>query len=233
MKAKSSHVSIVFLQMCLIFIVALISSNLFETKQIAIGPLEITGGMITFPICYIVCVLVCEVWGYQKAALLIWAGFLKNFIFEVTGALVDALPGADYWTNDEGFHAIFGMSERITLASFIAFLCGSFTNAYVQSRLKVKYEGKQLAKRLALSFIAGEAVDAVIFFPVAFLGVLTGAELLRPLLFQFVLITAIEIAFIPLTIIIIRNIKKIEEVDTYDNDNNYDVFAVFKHSKNE
>ncbi len=74
--------------------------------------------------------------GYRKAILTVWLGFLLNFLFIAAAAIVDVLPGADYWTNGEGFHAIFGLSARITFASFIAFLCGSFINAFIMSRLK-------------------------------------------------------------------------------------------------
>ena len=229
MKSKT-NVSVVFMQLCLLFAVALIASNLFETKQIAAGPINITGGMLTFPVCYIIGDLVCEVWGFRRATLLIWAGFLMNFIFVAVAALVDVLPGAAYWTNDAGFHAVFGMSARISAASFIAFLCGSFINARVLSCLKVKHAGKKLAKRLVLSSVVGEAVDSAIFFPIAFLGVLGGMELLDQMLFQFILKTAYEIIFLPITIRFIRSIKKAEQEDAFDNDINYGIFEIFIHA---
>ena len=109
-RSKLPKVSIGFLQQCLLFTVVLIASNIFETKQIAVGPINITGGMLTFPICYIIVKIVCEVWGYRRTIILVWMGFLLNFLFIVAAAIVDWLPGAEYWTNDEGFHAIFGLS---------------------------------------------------------------------------------------------------------------------------
>lgn len=219
--------SIGYLQQCLLFTVVLIASNIFETKQIAAGAINITGGMLTFPICYIIVKIVCEVWGYRKAILLVWMGFLLNFLFIAAAALVDFLPGAEYWTNDAGFHAIFGLSARITIDSFLAFLCGSFINAFILSRLKVKHAGKKLPRRLILGAVAGEAVDSIIFFPIAFLGVLAAKEVFDQALFQFILKTAYEILFLPLTIFLIKTIKKVEGADITDTDISYGIFKIF------
>ena len=120
----------------ILFCVCLITANVLETKQIAIGPLSITGGLLVFPLSYIINDTVCEVWGYAKAKLLIWMGFAMNFLFVFFGTVADVLPAAPYWEGEEGFHAVFGLAPRIAFASFMAFLVGSFINAYVMSRMK-------------------------------------------------------------------------------------------------
>ena len=135
------------MQLAMLFVACLIASNIFETKQIAVGPVNLTGGLLIFPITYIICDCICEVWGYRRVCLVIWTGFLLNFIFMGAGALVDAIPGAPYYENGEGFHAIFGLAPRITLASCIAFLAGSFINARVLSGMKVRTGGKKLPGR--------------------------------------------------------------------------------------
>ena len=223
-KPKLPLVSIGFLQQCLLFTVVLIASNIFETKQIAAGPIHLTGGMLTFPLCYIIVKLVCEVWGYRRAIMLVWVGFAMNFLFLAAAAIVDFLPGAEYWTNDAGFHAIFGLSARITLASFIAFLCGSFLNAFIMSRLKAKHAGKKLPRRYILAAVVGELVDSVFFFPIAFIGVLAGTEVLDQAIDQFVMKTAYEIVFLPVVIYYINRVKRFEESDVTDDDISYNIF---------
>ena len=227
-KRRLEKVSVVFLQMAMLFVAVLIASNIFETKQIAVGPVNLTGGLLVFPLAYIICDCVCEVWGYQRTCLLIWMGFLINFLFMGAAALVDVLPGAPYYDNQEGFHAIFALAPRITIASCIAFLAGSFINACVLSRMKTRTGGRNLAGRLVLSSIAGEAADSLLFFPVAFLGVLSGVELLSQLLLQFVLKTLYEIVLLPLTTFVIRRLKAYEGEDVYDRDISYGIFEVFK-----
>ena len=227
-KKRLDKVSVVFLQMAMLFVAVLIASNIFETKQIAVGPVNLTGGLLVFPLSYIICDCVCEVWGFKRACLLIWTGFLLIFLFMGAAAVVDVIPGAPYYENQAGFHALFGLAPRITLASCIAFLAGSFINATVLSKLKVRTGGKKLAGRLVLSSVAGEAADSLLFFPIAFLGVLAGKELVNQLLLQFVLKTLYEIVLLPLTTFVIGRLKKYEGEDVYDRDISYGVFDVFK-----
>lgn len=93
-----------------------------------------------------------------------------NFIFVSFGALADAIPGAPYWDNEAGFHAVFGLAPRIALASFLAFLVGSFINAYVMSRMKVSSEGKHFALRAVMSTVYGETADSIIFSRLPLVG---------------------------------------------------------------
>ena len=227
MNNKDNKVSVLFMLFSILFCVCLIAANVLETKQIAFGSISLTGGLIVFPVSYIINDCVCEVWGYKKARLLIWTGFAMNFFFVSLGAICDAIPGAPYWTNDEGFHAVFGLAPRIAFASFLAFICGSFVNAYVMSKMKLSSGGKNFSLRAVVSTIFGESVDSVIFFPLALWGVVPTEELPWLMLWQVFLKTAYEVVVLPLTIRIVRYVKRHEQVDTYDNDVNYSIWRVF------
>ena len=209
-KKKTVSVSAIFTQFCMLFVVVLIASNIFETKQIDAGAFGITGGLLIFPICYIISDCVCEIWGFRKSWALILAGFVLNFMFIGLAALVDALPGADTWDNQEGFHAIFGFSARITLASCAAFLVGGFLNVFVLSKMKERSGDRRLGVRLIVSSLAGEAADSLIFFPIALACVLPWKTILDMMLMQFILKVLYEVIFLPLTIRIINSLKKRE-----------------------
>ena len=209
-----------------LFCVCLITANVLETKQISFGPISITGGLLVFPGSYIINDCVCEVWGYRKARLLIWLGFLMNFIFVAFGALCDAIPGTPYWQNEEGFHAVFGLAPRIAAASFIAFLAGSFINAYVMSRMKVSDGGKRFALRAIMSTVYGEAADSVIFFPLALGGVVPWNEIPMLVASQVLLKTAYEIIVLPVTIRVVRKTKELEGEDAYDEGISYNIWRI-------
>ena len=226
MKVSNNSVSVLFMLFSVLFCVCLITANVLETKQISIGWVNITGGLLVFPVSYIINDCVCEVWGYKKARLLIWLGFLMNFIFVSFGALADAIPGAPYWDNEAGFHAVFGLAPRIALASFLAFLVGSFINAYVMSRMKVSSGGKHFALRAVMSTVYGETADSIGFFPLALGGVVPLAELPKLIISQIVLKTVYEIVVLPITMRVVRKTKQIEGVDTYDRNINYGVFKI-------
>ena len=227
MQTKNKQVSVLFMLFSILFCVCLIAANVLETKQLSFGPISITGGLIVFPISYIINDCVCEVWGYGKARLLIWLGFAMNFLFVAFGALCDALPAAPYWDNEEGFHAIFGLAPRIVAASFLAFLVGSFVNAYVMSRMKLKSGGKNFSARAIMSTVYGEAADSVIFFPLALGGVVPTDVLPVLIISQVVLKTLYEILVLPVTIRVVRATKRHENEDTFDNGVSYSVWKVF------
>ena len=226
MKATKQQVSVLFMLFSMLFCVCLITANVLETKQMAFGPISITGGLIVFPVSYIINDCVCEVWGYRKTRLLIWLGFSMNFLFVMFGALCDAIPGAPYWDNEAGFHAIFGLAPRIAAASFVAFVVGSFANAYVMSRMKVSSQGKNFSLRAIMSTIFGETADSLIFFPLALGGVVPTEELPVLILSQIVLKTLYEIIVLPITIQVVKYTKRHEGLDEYDQDINYNIFSV-------
>lgn len=226
MKATKKQVSVLFLLFSMLFCVCLITANVLETKQMAFGPISITGGLIVFPVSYIINDCVCEVWGYRKTRLLIWLGFSMNFLFVMFGALCDVIPGAPYWDNEVGFHAIFGLAPRVAVASFIAFIVGSFANAYVMSRMKISSQGKNFSLRAIMSTIFGETADSLIFFPLALGGVVPNEELPVLILSQIVLKTLYEIIVLPVTIQVVKYTKRHEGMDEYDKDINYNIFSV-------
>lgn len=226
MDIKNKDVSVLFMLFSVLFCVCLITANVLETKQISFGPINITGGLLVFPVSYIINDCVCEVWGYRKARLLIWLGFLMNFLFVSFGALCDAIPGAPYWHNDEGFHAVFGLAPRIAAASFLAFVVGSFINAYVMSRMKIADGGKRFALRAIMSTVYGEAADSVIFFPLALGGVVPWSEIPVLIFSQVILKTVYEIVVLPITIRIVGKTKQLEGEDVYDNGINYSVWKI-------
>lgn len=226
MNNKDNKVSVLFMLFSILFCVCLIAANVLETKQIAFGSISLTGGLIVFPVSYIINDCVCEVWGYKKTRMLIWTGFAMNFFFVMLGAICDVIPGAPYWTNNDGFHQIFGLAPRIAFASFLAFICGSFVNAYIMSKMKLSSGGKNFSLRAVVSTIFGESVDSIIFFPLALWGVVPTEELPWLMLWQVILKTAYEIVALPLTIRLVRYVKQHEKVDTYDNDVNYSIWRV-------
>ena len=226
MKATKDHVSVLFMLFSMLFCVCLITANVLETKQMSFGPISITGGIIVFPISYIINDCVCEVWGYRKTRMLIWLGFFMNFLFVVFAAICDAIPGAPYWDNDAGFHAIFGLAPRITAASFLAFVVGSFANAYVMSRMKVSSQGRNFSLRAIMSTMLGETAGSLICFPLALGGVVPNSELPVLILSQIVRKTLYEILILPVTIQVVRFTKRHEGIDEYDKNINYNIFII-------
>ena len=156
-------VNLAFALMGILFCVCLTIANILEVKIVSVGSLTMTGGLIVFPISYIINDCVAEVWGYRKARLLIWTGFAANFIAVAFIQLAIWLPPSPVWSQQEAFASLFGLTPRIVLASFIAFLVGSFINAYVMSRMKLASQGRRFSLRAVVSTVLGEGADSLLF----------------------------------------------------------------------
>ncbi len=219
-------VSVPFMLMGILFVVCLIVANLFETKVIKLGPVTSTAGLLIFPVSYIVNDCISEIWGYKKARLVIWSGFAMNFTVVGLAQLAVVIPAAPFWESEEHFNFVFGMAPRIVVASLCAFLVGSFLNAYVMSRMKISSKGRNFSLRAVLSTIVGEGVDSLIFFPIAFVGLVPENELLLMIATQATLKSVYEIVALPVTIRVVKFVKKIEGCDTYDNNISFNPFKI-------
>jgi len=228
MQTDKQKVSVLFMLFGTLFCVCLITANVLETKQISFGPINVTAGLIVFPVSYIINDVVCEVWGYQRTRMLIWMGFAMNFLFVIFGAIADYIPGASYWDGEEGFHQIFGLAPRIAAASFLAFLAGSFVNAYVMSRMKLSSDGRNFSARAILSTVFGELTDSIIFFPLALGGVIPWEEMPSLVISQVTLKTLYEIMVLPVTIRVVAFTKAHDKEDVFDHDISYNIFNILK-----
>ena len=219
-------VSVPFMLLGILFNVCLIAANLLETKVIQVGSLTVTAGLLVFPISYIINDCIAEVWGFKKARLIIWSGFAMNFFVVALGLIAVAIPAAPFWEGEEHFNYVFGMASRNVAASQIAFLVGSFLNAYVMSKMKVASQGRNFSARAIWSTVVGETADSLIFFPVAFGGVIAWKELLIMMGIQIVLKSMYEVIILPVTIRVVKAIKKIDGSDVYDTNISYNVLKV-------
>ncbi len=164
-ETMKKQVSVPFMLLGILFNVCLITANLLEIKVISIFGITITAGLLVFPISYIINDCIVEVWGFRKARLIIWSGFAMNFFVVLMGQIAVNLPAAPFWEGENSFNFVFNMAPRIVLASLMAFVVGSFLNAFVMSKMKIAHGGKYFSLRAILSTFAGETADSLIFFP--------------------------------------------------------------------
>ena len=186
---NNNTVSVSFMLLGILFCVCLVAANLLETKVVQIWKITATAGLVVFPISYIINDCIAEVWGFRKARLIIWMGFAMNFMVVALAQLAILMPAASFWEGEEGFNFVFGMAPRIAVASLTAFLVGSFLNAYVMSKMKLASGGKNFSLRAITSTLVGESADSMIFFPVAFGGLMPAGELIKMMVIQAVLKT--------------------------------------------
>ena len=109
----------------------------------------------------------------------------------------------------------------------MAYFAGEFCNSYVLAKMKIRTAGRFLWLRTIGSTIVGEAVDSLIFYPLAFLGVWTDrARLERACSTNYGLKVGWEVVMTPFTYRIVSFLKRAESEDYFDRDTNFTPFSV-------
>lgn len=210
-----------------LFVAVLLISNLASTKIVSMWMFTFDGGTILFPLSYIFGDILTEVYGYQRSRKVIWTGFGAALLMSLVLWVVQELPPATDWPNQQAYESLLGFVPRIVLASLVAYFGGAFSNAFLMSKLKIKTKGKFLWIRTIGSTLVGEGIDTAIFCMVAFYGVLPNELLISIIISNYIFKSGVEILFTPVTYAIVNFLKKREQVDVYDTGISYSPFRYF------
>jgi queuosine precursor transporter len=218
------------------FVAVLLCSNLIgpgKTVRVILPfdiPLSFGAGNLFFPISYIFGDVLTEVYGYARARRAIWCGFGALLFASLMSFLIVSMPP----DAKEPFNAllqpalevVFGNTWRIVLASMLAFWFGDFVNSYILARMKVATQGRALWLRTIGSTVFGQAVDSVVFYPIAFLGIWSADTLVRIIILNWTIRVAIDVVFTPLTYAVVNALKRAEHEDFYDVGTNFTPFSL-------
>lgn len=222
-----------------VFVTVLVVSNIASSaKLVDLGfslfnlRLAFDAGTILFPVSYIFGDILTEVYGYKQSRRVIWVGFvclaLSAFIFWIVGLL----PGEATWqgyAGDAAYTAILGgmSTGGIVLASLGGYWTGEFTNSFILAKMKVLTEGRWLWARTLGSTVFGQLVDTVMFVMVASaFGVFPWSLFLTLTVSNYLFKVGVEALMTPVTYGVVRALKRVEKVDHYDRETNFNPFAV-------
>ena len=212
------------------FVTILLLSNVLGAGKVAtvnlpgIGPWPFGAGILFFPVSYVLGDVLTEVYGYARARRCIWAGFAALLFMAFMALVVVALPPAATWHGQDAYEQVFGQVPRIVFASIAAFWAGEFANSFVLAKMKIWTEGRHLWTRTIGSTIVGQAVDSLIFYPLAFYGLWDSQTLITVLLTQWALKVGWEALLTPFTYAVVGFLKRREGVDVFDTDTDFTPF---------
>nr|DAF98244.1 MAG TPA: putative vitamin uptake transporter [Siphoviridae sp. ctaDn21] len=201
------------LVLTLLFVVALVVSNIITSKQVLLPfNITMTGAVFIFPITYILSDLVSEVYGYRWSRLTCYFGFAANLFAALVFSAVIQSPAPEYWQNQEAFQTVLGSTPRVLVASLLAFVIGDFVNDRIFAKMKRKYPDsiKGFGSRAIFSSLMGELVDSLVFLPLAFWGLMPVQTLVIMTLSQVVIKTGYELVILPFTTLAVKLVSKYE-----------------------
>jgi uncharacterized integral membrane protein (TIGR00697 family) len=216
------------------FVTVLLCANLIGVQKVTYVSLPFYGeyifgaGVLFFPLSYLFGDILTEVYGYKRSRRVIWAGFAALIFASFMAYIVTNLAPARTMPIEQqnAVNAIFGQTWRIVLASLLAFWCGEFMNSFVLAKMKIWTAGKYLWTRTIGSTIAGEAVDSLFFYPLAFLGVWPVEQVIAVMIGNYFLKVLWEVLATPFTYKIVGFLKKAENEDYFDKDTDFNPFTL-------
>src|SRR5262249_33231893 len=209
------------------FVTVLLCANLLGASKVAsLGGFSFGAGVLFFPISYVFGDVLTEVYGYARARKVVWAGFSALAFASFMSWAVLAFPPDPQWPYQAAFETVFGNTWRIVLASLVAYFCGEFCNSFVLAKMKLFTNGRWLWTRTIGSTIAGELVDSLIFYPLAFPGIWENALVLKVMATNYLLKVGWEVVMTPITYRVVGFLKRAESEDYYDRDTNFTPFSL-------
>jgi len=219
---------------CVILIVNLVGANKVSILNVSFPfwPYSLSWpfgtGILFFPVSYLIGDLLTEVYGYATSRMVIWTGFAVLILSTLMVQFILLMPPAPDWPHQKAYEDVFSISWRIASASLIAFASGEFVNSFVMAKMKLLTKGNQLWTRTIGSTIFGEAVDTILFYPLAFLGNAAFSPSLigQIMLSNYLVKVCWEIIATPLTYFVINWLKKAEAEDYFDTNTNFNPFHI-------
>lgn len=216
------------------FVAVLLCSNLIGVHKVSSVKLPLIGdyvygtGVLFFPLSYLFGDILTEVYGYARSRRVIWAGFGSLIFASIMAFIVTSLPAASTMSPEQNtaVNMIFGQTWRIVAASLLAFWAGEFANSFVLAKMKIMTNGKYLWTRTIGSTFAGEAVDSVIFYPIAFLGTWSNEQVISVMIGNYFLKVFWEIVATPVTYKVVGFLKRTEHEDYYDRETDFNPFTL-------
>lgn len=212
-KTRHTHVSWIFLLISTATCILYMLTSLCEVKVLNLAGVAVTGGFFIIPLTYILNDCLVEVYGYDKARTVLWITLITNIFVIGILQLMCVAPSASYWDGAEHFNYVFNQTPRIAFAALLTYLCATTTNAIVMAKMKARCKFLGFKFRAMVSTVAGESVDALVFYPVVFAGILPWTEI-----FFMILCTTIgkccwEALLLPLTSRFVEWVKSVDDID--------------------
>ncbi|GAC1300072.1 MAG: queuosine precursor transporter [Isosphaeraceae bacterium] len=228
------------------FVCVLLCSNFIGAAKQAkvdlplLGEVTFGAGVLFFPISYLFGDILTEVYGYARSRKVVWAGFGALAFATFMSQIVLAMPAASTWTfkvqdargveltlsRQVAWAQVFGGTWRVAIASMIGFFAGEFVNSFTLAKMKILTRGRYLWTRTIGSTIVGEAADSLFFYPIAFLGQWTPAQLVEVMIMNYLLKVGWEVVATPITYLVVGRLKRVEHEDFYDVNTDFTPFSL-------
>ncbi|MES2225462.1 MAG: queuosine precursor transporter [Patescibacteria group bacterium] len=202
--------------LAMILMAMMLITNVLNLKFINFFGLSIIGSEIIYVFSLILSDIMTEVYGYRRVRRLLWAGLSCLVLYAVFVQAVVLLAPAHGYTSNAAFVTVFAQAPRIVVASIAAYFVTELANSLVMSRMKVRFRSKYFYARALGSTMVAQAANGVVFFGIAFTGVMPLNLIVSACVFSWVAVIVCETLILPITKRLAYLLKHYEGVEHYD-----------------
>jgi queuosine precursor transporter len=112
-----------------------------------------------------------EVYGKAEATRAIIMGMVAELLVMMAICFAIWIPPAQFWQNQAAMEAILGSTPRIMIASISAFVAAQFADVYIYHWIMDRTGKRMMWLRNNTGTIIAQGIDSVVFYSVAFAGV--------------------------------------------------------------
>ncbi len=177
----------------------LILGGIFSAKWLLFAGININVGNVFYATTFIVLHILIEQGKKKEAIRAIWASAgLFAYFGVVTYLAIKLSPVAAGAISNDALRVVFSTTIRGTMASIFAFILAQYSNVWIYEALMRRHRGRLMLVRSSVAIIAGQFIDSILFFSVAFYEVLPLETLLWAALTGFAVKSIIGLVGSPL-----------------------------------
>ena len=156
-----------------LFCVALVISNVVTGRVIEIPfGLTVAGGLIIYPLTFLITDVVGEIWGKREANRIVMFGFLAQIFATLLIVLTGLVPSVDP-VADSAYKTLLGQNWIIVVGSLTAYLAAQTWDVHIFHKIRDKYIQKHGSTGGRwiwnnVSTMTSQIIDTVIFITIAF-----------------------------------------------------------------
>lgn len=184
------------------------------------------GGIFVFPLTFVICDIVGEVYGYAYPRLFLWIGIIAEFLFSLIGIAVSHLGTPEFVSHADAWQNVYDPTFRYVVAGLAGLVVGEFTNIYFLAKLKILFQGKYFIIRSLVSTAMGQALLTVVVDLLNYSGKMPDHHLENMMLHGYLWKLASAVVFVFPAWLAVRFLKKAENIDYYDFNTNFNPFIL-------
>jgi queuosine precursor transporter len=146
-----------------LFVAALLTADLIGAKFFRIGSVDLSVGMLAFPLTFVLTDVLNEFYGPAGAKRITFLGLgAAIFAFVIINVALALPTSPESPLSNEQFRGVFGWSGRLYVASLTAYLVGQLTDISIFGLLRRLTKHRLLWLRATGSTLVSQAIDTLV-----------------------------------------------------------------------